>query len=58
MIDVGPIGQQHIGNGASSLVAAVRLDGDFLPEARSEAAKRRAEPYTKIVEELPRNKAG
>jgi len=29
VIDVGPIGQQHIGEGASSLVAAVRLEDDF-----------------------------
>ena len=32
VIDVGAIGQQHIGEGASSLVAAVRLERHFLPE--------------------------
>ena len=29
MIDVGPIRQKHVGNGAFVLVVAVRLDGDF-----------------------------
>jgi hypothetical protein len=29
VIDVGPIGQQHVGEGASSLVSAVRLEDDF-----------------------------
>ena len=32
MIDVGPIGQDHIANGALVLVVTVSLDGDFLPE--------------------------
>ena len=32
MIDVGAIGQDHIGKGALVLVVAVRLDGDVLPE--------------------------
>ncbi len=32
MIDVGPIGQKHIGKGASRLVAAVRLEDDFFPK--------------------------
>jgi hypothetical protein len=30
MIDVGPIGQKHIGNGSIVFVEAVRLKGDFL----------------------------
>ena len=32
MIDVGAIGQEHIGKGALILVEAVRLDGDFFFE--------------------------
>jgi hypothetical protein len=32
VIDVGPIGQQHIGKGASRLVASVRLEDDFFPK--------------------------
>ena len=32
VIDVGPIGQDHIANGALVLVVTVSLDGDFLPE--------------------------
>jgi hypothetical protein len=35
VIDVGPIGQKHIGKGVSRLVAAVRLEDDFLTEGRS-----------------------
>jgi hypothetical protein len=32
VIDVGAIGQTHIGKGALVLVEAVRLERDFLPE--------------------------
>jgi hypothetical protein len=32
VIDVGPIGQKHIGKGVSRLVAAVRLEDDFFPK--------------------------
>jgi hypothetical protein len=32
VIDVGAIGQEHIGKGALILVEAVRLDGDFFSE--------------------------
>src|SRR2546425_13045034 len=35
VIYVGPIGQKHIGKGVSRLVAAVRLEDDFLTEGRS-----------------------
>jgi hypothetical protein len=32
MIDVGPIGQTHIGKDASRPIAAVRLEEDFFPQ--------------------------
>ena len=32
MIDVGSVGQKHIGEDVSSLVAAVRLENDFFPK--------------------------
>jgi len=38
VVEVDAIGQEHIRKGTLVLVEAMRLDGDFLPKARPEAA--------------------
>jgi hypothetical protein len=38
VIDVGAIGQEHIGKGALVLVEAVRLERDFFPKTIADVA--------------------